>query len=51
MHFSALKFQNFLGEHAPKKRPPWKGGTYGPLVDTADYGLYFNQLATWNLWL
>ena len=42
MHFSALKFQNFLGEHAPRKRPP-KRGTYGPLVV---YSLYFNQLAT-----
>ena len=30
MHFSALKFQNFLGEHAPKKRPPWKGVLMGP---------------------
>ena len=23
MHFSALKFQDFLGKHAPRKRPPF----------------------------
>ena len=45
MHFSALKFQNFLGEHAPRD-PLEKRGTYGPLVDTVVDSLYFNQLAT-----
>ena len=24
MHFSALKFQDFLGKHAPRKRPPFR---------------------------
>ena len=32
MHFSALRFQNFLGEHAPRKRPPRKGVLMGPLL-------------------
>ena len=45
MHFSALKFQDFLGKHAPRRRPPQKRGTYVPLVDTVVYSLYFNQLA------
>ena len=31
MHFSALKFQYFLGEHAPRKRPPRKGVLMSPL--------------------
>ena len=51
MHFSALKFQDFLGKLAPRRRPPRKRGTYGPLVDTVLYSLYFNQLATWGPWL
>ena len=46
MHFSALKFQEFLGKHAPRRRPPQKRGTYGPLVGTGVYSLYFDQLAT-----
>ena len=30
MHFTAVKFQNFLGEHAPKTRSPRKGVLMGP---------------------
>ena len=38
MHFSALKFQDFLGKHAPRKQNTLeKGDLWIPSIDTAVY--------------